>query len=87
MITFYTEEDLVSFGQYLLSESRNNSIENKENLNKVHQEDIANFISLDEKIIENQSEYFKNAAEHFRKQFEIESVNFQQDILKQLLNK
>ena len=44
MITFYTEEDLVLFGQYLLSESRNNSIENKENLNKVHQEDIDNWI-------------------------------------------
>lgn len=50
MITFYTQEDLISFGQYLLSESRNNSIENKENLDKVHQEDIDNWICSNKSI-------------------------------------
>ena len=43
MITFFTEEDLVLFGRYLLSDKRNNSIENKKNLNFVHYEDIVNW--------------------------------------------
>lgn len=38
----YTEADLVKFGKYLLSEKREQSIENKENLREVHDSDIAN---------------------------------------------
>jgi len=44
---YLNESDLVSFGEYLLSEKRINSIEKKENLNKVHQEDIDNWKQLD----------------------------------------
>lgn len=39
----YTQADLVKFGKYLLSEQREQSIENKENLRGVHDCDIANF--------------------------------------------
>lgn len=39
----YTEADLVDFGNYLLSDKREQSIQNKENTKKVHQEDIDNF--------------------------------------------
>lgn len=38
----YTQADLVKFGKYLLSEQREQSIENKENLREVHDSDIAN---------------------------------------------
>lgn len=38
----YTEADLVKFGKYLLSEQREQSIENKENLREVTDADIAN---------------------------------------------
>lgn len=38
----YTEADLVKFGKYLLSEKREQSIENKENLREVTDADIAN---------------------------------------------
>lgn len=39
----FTEKDLIDFGNYLMSEKREQSIENKENIRKVHQEDIDNF--------------------------------------------
>lgn len=39
----FTEKDLVDFGNYLLSEKREETIENKENIKKVHDCDIANF--------------------------------------------
>lgn len=39
----YTEADLVKFGQYLLSEQREQSIENKDNLREVHDRDLANW--------------------------------------------
>lgn len=39
----YSEKDLVDFGNFLLSESRNTSI--RKNKNKVHQEDLENFKS------------------------------------------
>lgn len=38
----YTQADLVKFGKYLLSEQREQSIENKENLREVTDADIAN---------------------------------------------
>lgn len=38
----YTEADLVKFGKYILSEKREKSIENKENLREVHDSDIVN---------------------------------------------
>lgn len=41
--SMFTEKDLVDFGNYLLSEQREQSIKNKENIRKVHQEDIDNF--------------------------------------------
>lgn len=41
----FTEKDLVDFGNYLLSEKREETIENKENIKKVHDVDIANFKS------------------------------------------
>lgn len=39
----FTEKDLIDFGNYLMSEQREQSIENKNNIRKVHQEDIYNF--------------------------------------------
>lgn len=39
----FTEKDLIDFGNSLLSEQREQSIKNKENIRKVHQEDIDNF--------------------------------------------
>lgn len=39
----FTQADLVRFGNYLLSEQREQSIQNKENIREVHQEDIDNF--------------------------------------------
>lgn len=39
----FTEKDLIEFGNYLLSEQREQSIQNKENIREVHQEDIDNF--------------------------------------------
>lgn len=39
----YTEADLVKFGKYLLSEQREQSIENKDNLREVHDSDLANW--------------------------------------------
>lgn len=38
----YTQADLVKFGKYLLSEQREQSIENKANLREVTDADIAN---------------------------------------------
>lgn len=38
-----TQADLVRFGNYLLSEQREDSIQNKENIREVHQEDLDNF--------------------------------------------
>lgn len=38
----YTQADLVKFGKYILSEKREQSIENKENLREVTDADIAN---------------------------------------------
>lgn len=40
----YTEADLVSFGNYLLSEKRNNSIQKREPLTYVGDNDVANWI-------------------------------------------
>lgn len=39
----FSEKDLVDFGNYLLSEERAETIENKENINQVHDVDIANW--------------------------------------------
>lgn len=39
----YTEAELVAFGNYLLSKQRTETIEVKENLDKVHDCDIENF--------------------------------------------
>lgn len=39
----YTQADLVKFGKYLLSEQREQSIENKENLREVHESDLTNW--------------------------------------------
>lgn len=39
----FTQADLVRFGNYLLSKQRENSIQNKENIREVHQEDLDNF--------------------------------------------
>ena len=39
----FTQADLVIFGNYLLSEQREQSIKNKENIKEVHQEDLDNF--------------------------------------------
>lgn len=44
----YTEKDLVKFGNYLLSEERSKSILNKDNLDKVHNEDISNVFDVEE---------------------------------------
>lgn len=41
----FTEKDLVDFGNYLLSYERQKTIENKENIKKVHDCDIANFVT------------------------------------------
>lgn len=38
----FTQADLVRFGNYLLSEKREDSIQNKENIREVHQEDLDN---------------------------------------------
>lgn len=38
-----TQAYLVKFGNYLLSEKREQSIHNKENIKEVHQEDLDNF--------------------------------------------
>ncbi|WP_163320938.1 hypothetical protein [Dysgonomonas sp. 520] len=40
---FITQQDLVSFGNYLLSEERAATIESKENKSKVHDCDVANW--------------------------------------------
>lgn len=42
----FTEKDLVDFGNYLLSEKREESIINKETIRDVHQEDLDNFKPL-----------------------------------------
>jgi len=42
MITFYTEEDLTSFGNYLLSETRKD-ITSEVNRDKVTHADVANW--------------------------------------------
>lgn len=42
----FTEKDLVDFGNYLLSEKRTKAIKAKENIKKVHDCDIANFITI-----------------------------------------
>lgn len=44
MVIYFNKKDLVEFGNYLLSEKRNESISNEENKNKVHNEDIENFL-------------------------------------------
>lgn len=45
MVTYFNKKDLVEFGKYLLSDERNESITNKENIKEVHNEDIENFIA------------------------------------------
>lgn len=44
MVTYFNKKDLVEFGNYLLSEERAEKIVNKENVRKVHNEDIENFL-------------------------------------------
>lgn len=44
----YTDDDLVKFGRYLLSEQREQSIENKENLREVHDSDLTNWREIHE---------------------------------------
>jgi len=44
MVTYFNKKDLVEFGNYLLSEERCKKIVNKENVRKVHNEDIENFL-------------------------------------------
>lgn len=39
----YSKKDLISFGNYLLSETRSNRIKSKENLNRVGDWDIENW--------------------------------------------
>lgn len=39
----FTQSDLARFGNYLLSEKREQSIRNKDNIREVHQEDLDNF--------------------------------------------
>ena len=39
----FTQADLVRFGNYLLSGKREQSIQNKDNIKEVHQEDLDNF--------------------------------------------
>ena len=52
MVIFFTEEDLVSFGEYLLSDERKQKLEEnwpdtseilESNLKKVHDADLANW--------------------------------------------
>ena len=52
MVIFFTEEDLVSFGEYLLSDERKQKVEEnwpntseilESNLKKVHDADLANW--------------------------------------------
>lgn len=45
----FSEKDLVDFGNYLLSEKRAETIEQKENINEVHDVDIANWTNNMEK--------------------------------------
>lgn len=49
MIEFYlySEKDLVEFGNYMLSEERNKTIENEDNKAFVHDCDIRNFNEID----------------------------------------
>jgi hypothetical protein len=44
MVTYFNKKDLVEFGNYLLSEERAEKIVFKENINKVRNEDIENFL-------------------------------------------
>ena len=42
----FTEADLISFGNYLLSDKRNNNIENKESQRYVGDWDVSNWIKM-----------------------------------------
>ena len=46
----FTLKDVVSFGNYLLSEERSKMIANKENMEKVHNEDLVNYLMKSGKI-------------------------------------
>lgn len=48
----FTQSDLVRFGNYLLSEKREQSIKNKDNIREVHQEDLDNFQVVSPKLTE-----------------------------------
>lgn len=39
----FTEKDMVDFGNYLLSKERQEKIENKDNVDKVHDVDLSNW--------------------------------------------
>ena len=44
MVTYFNKKDLVKFGNYLLSKERDETIISEQNLDKVHKEDIDNWI-------------------------------------------
>jgi len=56
MVIFFTEEDIISFGEYLLSDNRRMNMINimnitdeniiKEQLSKVHEDDLSNWAYL-----------------------------------------